>query len=253
VAPVLSDRERDGQPRVLGLVPARGGSKGVPRKNVRPLLGRPLLAYTADAALAARSLERVVLSTEDEEIAAVGLACGLDVPFARPPALARDETPMLDVVRHAVLWLEERGDRYDAVCLLQPTSPLRTAETIDACVALLERAAADAVVTTLPVPAEHHPDWSYFADGDGHLKLASGADEPVARRQDLRPAVHREGSVYVCRRDVLIEGGGLYGKRLVGYPVDPTGSVNVDNLEDWERAERLLLAREGRCAVSRAS
>ena len=110
---------------VVGIVPARGGSKGIPRKNIAPLLGKPLLAYTAEAALAARRLARVILSTDDDEIAEVGRRCGLEVLFMRPPELARDDTPMLPVVQHAVRWLEERGDRYDAVCLLQPTNPLR--------------------------------------------------------------------------------------------------------------------------------
>ena len=111
--------------RVLGIVTARGGSKGIPRKNIAPLLGKPLLAYTAEAALAAKHLTRTVLSTEDEEIASVGHACGLDVPFLRPAELARDETPTMPVLQDVVRKLEALGEFYEAVFILQPTNPLR--------------------------------------------------------------------------------------------------------------------------------
>jgi CMP-N-acetylneuraminic acid synthetase len=229
-----------GELKILGLVPARGGSKGVPRKNVRPLSGRPLLAYTADAALASRRLAEVVLSTEDEEIARIGRGLGLDVPFVRPEELARDDTPMLPVVVHALRWLEEHGRRFDAVCLLQPTNPLRRAEDIDGCIELLERERADAAVTVLPVPHEYNPHWTYLRCENGCIHLAMGERAPIPRRQDLPPAFHREGSVYVVRRDVVLEEGSLYGRFLVGYEMDASRSVNVDSLDDWDRAERLL-------------
>ncbi|MBA3454730.1 MAG: acylneuraminate cytidylyltransferase family protein [Deltaproteobacteria bacterium] len=225
---------------VLGVVTARGGSKGVPRKNIRLLGGKPLLAWTAEAALSARSLTKVILSTDDEEIAAIGRAAHLEVPFMRPPELAQDRTPTLAVLQHAVGWVEAQGERYDAVCLLQPTSPLRTAATIDGCIAKLVETGADAVVTVLRVPAEHNPHWVYFASVDGDLHLATGETEPISRRQDLPPAYHREGSVYVTQRDVLIEQSSLYGARVIGYEVDASTSVNIDSLEDWARAESLV-------------
>jgi CMP-N,N'-diacetyllegionaminic acid synthase len=202
-----------------------------------------LLAYTAEAGRASRLLTRLLLSTDDEEIARVGRGCGLDVPFLRPLELARDETPMLPVVIHAVQWLEERGERFDAVCLLQPTSPFRRAEDIDACLALLEEKKADAVVTVLPVPAEYNPHWVYERGAEGCLRLATGEAAPISRRQDLPRAFHREGSVYAVRRDVLIEEKSLYGRVLVGYELDPAESVNIDSPEDWLRAERMLLER----------
>jgi CMP-N-acetylneuraminic acid synthetase len=226
--------------RVLGLIPARGGSKGVPRKNIRPLAGKPLLAYTAEAALASRRLARVILSTEDDEIAAVGRSCGIEVPFLRPAELARDDTPSLPVVQHALGWLAERGASFDAVCLLQPTNPLRRAEDIDACIALFEQSNADAVITVLPVPAEYNPHWVYFQTADGRLQLSTGETTPIPRRQDLPAAFHREGSVYVTRVAVALERQSLYGERLLGYPISPERSVNIDTSADWERAERLL-------------
>ncbi|MBI1760321.1 MAG: acylneuraminate cytidylyltransferase family protein [Acidobacteria bacterium] len=225
--------------RVLGLIPARGGSKGVPRKNIKLLNGQPLLAYTSAAALAARRLTRVILSTDDPEIAEVGRACGLDVPFMRPAELAQDHTPTLPVVQHALRWLEERGEHYDAVCLLQPTSPLRRASDIDACIELLAERRADAVVTILPVPLEYNPHWVYFQDNEGALHLSTGETIPIPRRQDLPPAFHREGSIYVTRRSVIMEQDSFYGKYLLGYPVDPQFCVNIDDQKDWARAEAL--------------
>jgi CMP-N-acetylneuraminic acid synthetase len=215
--------------KVLGLIPARGGSKGVPRKNIKLLCGKPLLEYTAESALASRLLSRVILSTEDEEIAEAGLRCGLEAPFLRPRELAADDTPMLPVIRHALRWVEERGASFDAVCLLQPTNPLRRAEEID-----------DSVVTVLPVPAEYNPHWVYFQTGDGSLYLSTGEASPITRRQDLPPAFHREGSVYVTRRDVVMEGNSLYGSRLVGYRLETARSVNIDTAEDWQRAAVIL-------------
>lgn len=226
--------------RVLGLVPARGGSKGVARKNLRLLGGRPLLHWTADAALAAGLLSRVVLTTDDAEIAEAGRACGLEVPFMRPAELAADDTPTLPVVQHAVRTLEAAGDRFEAVCLLQPTSPFRNVTDIDACVRLLERGGADAVVTVLPVPEEHNPHWVYLRGANGLMHLATGESEPIPRRQLLPAAFHREGSVYVTRRDVIMERGSLYGSRVMGYEIEASRSVNIDDLADWARAEQLL-------------
>lgn len=226
--------------RVLGVVTARGGSKGIPRKNIRLLCGKPLLQYTAEAALAAHGLARVILSTDDEEIADVGRRCGLEVPFLRPAELARDDTPTVPVLQHAVRWLEEHGDRYDAICLLQPTNPLRRPKDIDGCIALLRDSGADAVVTMLPVPAEYNPHWVFFRGEDGAFRLSTGETTIIPRRQELPPAYHREGSVYVTRRDVLMHQNSLYGARLLGFIMEPEACVNIDTCDDWMRAEQML-------------
>ncbi|MEK7829877.1 MAG: acylneuraminate cytidylyltransferase family protein [Acidobacteriota bacterium] len=226
---------------ILGLIPARGGSKGVPRKNIRLLAGKPLLAYTAEAALASSRLTRVILSTDDEEIAEVGRGCGLEVPFLRPAELAEDTTPTLPVVQHAVRFLEAQGERFDAICLLQPTNPLRQTSDIDGCIDLLESAEANTVFTMLAVPAEHNPHWVYFRNADGSLQLSTGEAMPIPRRQNLPPAFHREGSVYVTRRDVVMIENSLYGARVIGFEIERSRSVNIDNMEDWAKAESLLL------------
>jgi CMP-N-acetylneuraminic acid synthetase len=239
--------------KVLGVIPARGGSKGVPRKNIRALAGRPLLQYTAQSALAAERLTRVVLSTEDTEIAEVGRRCGLEVPFLRPAELARDDTPTLPVLQHVVGALESMGERYDAVCLLQPTCPMRWSRDIDACIELLSQAEADSVVTLLPVPAEYNPHWVYFRGDDGFFRLSTGEANPVPRRQALPPAFRREGSVYVTRRDVLMRQNSLYGSKLAGYVIPASRSVDIDTPEDWERAEELLRSRAAAWSVERGA
>jgi CMP-N,N'-diacetyllegionaminic acid synthase len=231
---------------VLGLVPARGGSKGVPGKNGRDLLGRPLLAWTADSARRAELLDDVVLSTDDEALAALGASLGLEVPFLRPAELAADDTPMLAVVQHAVATLAEAGRTYDAVCLLQPTSPARPEGLVDTCLVRLadpERPCSS-VVTMVPVAAEHHPDWAWVDAPDGGVALAAGGADPVARRQDLRPAYRRDGSVYVVRTEVLAEGS-LYGGRVAAVLTDPASAVSIDEPEDWARAEDALRLLDG--------
>lgn len=222
--------------RVLGLVPARAGSKGVPGKNTRVLAGRPLLAHTAEAATAARSLDRLVLSTEDPAIAALGESLGLEVPFLRPAELADDTTPMLAVLQHALEALAD--DTIQVVCLLQPTCPFRAPGLIDRCVARLDESGADAVVTMVPVPAEHNPHWVYERGDDGRLRLATGETDPIGRRQDLPPAFHRDGSVYVWRA-AAIRAGRPYGDHLEAEVLDPTRTVNIDTPADWARAEAL--------------
>jgi CMP-N-acetylneuraminic acid synthetase len=239
--------------KVLGVIPARGGSKGIPRKNIRALAGKPLLQYTAESALAAKRLTRVVLSTEDAEIAEVGRRCGLEVPFLRPAELAQDNTPTLPVLQHVVGALEAVGQRYDAVCLLQPTSPMRWSQDIDACIELLTDAEADSVVTLLPVPAQYNPHWVYFRGDDGFFRLSTGEANPIPRRQALPPAFRREGSVYVTRRDVLMRQNSLYGSKLAGYVLAASRSVDLDTPEDWERAEELLRSRVAASSVERGA
>jgi CMP-N-acetylneuraminic acid synthetase len=230
--------------RVLGLIPARGGSKGILRKNIRLLCNRPLLEYTACAALNATTLSRVVLSTEDDEIANVGRQCGLEVPFLRPIELARDDTPTLPVVQHALQWLEAQSDRFDAMCLLEPTSPFRTAADIDACVKLFDETGADTVVSVIPVPDKYHPHRVLFKDEHDCLHSCLGNLKPILRRQDRPVAFCRDGSVYVTRREVIMEQHTLYGKVIRGFPIDPSRTMNIDSPSDWEIAETLVSRSE---------
>lgn len=229
--------------RVLGIIPARGGSKGVHRKNIRSLCGKPLLAYTVESALKSNKLTKTILSTDDSEIAEIGRSLGVDVPFMRPADLGRDAAPTFPVILHAVSQLESVGEFYDAICLLQPTNPLREAVDIDNCIELMETTNADSVISILPVPHMYNPKWVYWRSPEGAMTLSSGDSEPVNRRQDLPNAYHREGSVYLTKRNVLMDFGNLYGRNVRGYEIDEANSINIDTQQDWDRAEILIKGR----------
>jgi N-acylneuraminate cytidylyltransferase len=222
--------------RVLGVVPARGGSKGIPGKNVAPLAGRPLLAWTADAALRARRLTRVVLSTDDAGIAEVGRALGLDVPFLRPGSLAQDDTPTLPVLLHA---LDALPEPYDAVFILQPTNPLRRAADIDGAVDLLYRTGADSVIGFTDA-GERHPARMKALDADGRVQNPPFAEAfEGQRRQDLPRYWLRDGSVYVTRTATL-RAGSLAGADCRAWIIPRERAVAIDEPFDLWLAEQLL-------------
>ncbi len=232
--------ERLAHPAVLGIVPARGGSKGIARKNVRLLRGKPLIAYTSNAALGSKHLSRTVLSTDNPEIAEAGRAAGLEVPFFRPAELALDSTPMIEVVLHCIRWVQSQGERYDAICLLQPTSPLRSSDTIDRCISALWERDVDSVVSVRPVPQEYNPHWVYFEDAKGLLHLSTGESEPVSSRQKLPTAYHRDGSVFVAKTQAVFSYGSLYGKETVGVISPESEACDLDTEEQWELLEQRL-------------
>ncbi|MGH3104275.1 MAG: cytidylyltransferase domain-containing protein [Gaiellaceae bacterium] len=217
---------------VVGLIPARGGSKGIPGKNLAPLAGKPLIAWTIEAARASRTLTRVVVSTDDEEIAAVARQLGAEV-LARPGALAADDTPMLEVVRHA---LAELGST-DVLVLLQPTSPLRRPDHIDqALLVLLEDERRDAVVSVVEVPHRFRPGSLMELDG-GRLRRLS--EETAARRQDKPPVYARNGPAVLALRPERL-GDDLYGGDCRPYVMAPLDSIDVDGPDDLRLAELLL-------------
>ena len=224
---------------VLGLVPARGGSKGVPGKNVRPLAGHTLLEYTLRAARESSVLDRVILSTDSLEIADAGRRAGLEVPFMRPAALAADDTPMVPVIEHALGEIARHGWSPDIVVLLQPTSPLRRPEHIRDAVAMLRETEADSVVTVVELPRHLSPDYVMRIDG-GRLKPFLPEGARVTRRQDARPAYSRDGTVYAFRRSTIEQLGGIYGNDCRPLLIDTSDSLSIDSQADWDEAERRL-------------
>lgn len=231
---------------VLGLITARGGSKSIPRKNITLLAGKPLLAYTCEAALASRRLTRVVLSTDDEEIAEVGRGCGVEVPFLRPSELARDDTPSLAVVRHAVSSLREMYGFYpDVVVLLQPTSPLRRAQHIDDAMERMLETGAETVVSVIEVPHRFSP-YSIMENRDGWLLDFWQDPLPFNRyqRQQVPTLYARNGpAVLATRTDVIVNGDTLYGSRVAAYVMDTCDSVDIDDAFDLELVSWLLSRR----------
>jgi CMP-N,N'-diacetyllegionaminic acid synthase len=234
---------------VLAVIPARGGSKGVPGKNIRPLAGRPLLSWTIDAAQAAATPMRVIVSTDADDIAEVASRCGAEVPMRRPPELAQDDTAGVDPILHAVEWLD-RIERYrpDLVIVLQPTSPLRTAADIDAAVHLLRERGAGAVVSVAPTP--HHPAWMKRVTPDGELVDAFSSPDTLTVRQRLAPVYVINGAIYLVARDVLVERRSLYAAHTYAYVMPRERSIDIDTLWDFDLAE-FVLAR-GKASASAA-
>src|SRR5262245_17852976 len=227
---------------VLGLVPARAGSKGVPGKNVRPLAGHTLLEYTARAARESGALDRIILSTDSPEIAEAGRRAGLEVPFMRPASLAADDTPMVPVIQHALAEVARQSWSPEIVVLLQPTSPLRQPDHIRDAVNILRETGADSVVTVVEIPRHLSPDYVMRIEG-GRLKpfLPDGAR--MTRRQDARAAYSRDGTVYAFRRSTLERSGGIYGEDCRPLLIDACDSLSIDSPADWDEAERLLTRR----------
>jgi CMP-N-acetylneuraminic acid synthetase len=225
----------------LALIPARGGSRSLPRKNLLPLGGRPLIAWTVEHARQAPGLDRVVVTTDNEEIAAIARDYGAETPFMRPAELARDESPADDPVFHALAWLEEHeGYRPDYVMVLQPTSPFRTAEDIQNVLELARDRQADGVVSV--TQAEQHPYWMKQVTADGRLVDFMTTARPYLSRQEL-PAVYGvNGAIWLVRRSVLLETRAWYHERTYAYVMPPERSVDIDTAWDFRLAELMLQA-----------
>jgi CMP-N-acetylneuraminic acid synthetase len=227
--------------RVVGVIPARGGSKGIPGKNIKACAGKPLLAYTAEAALASRRLDRVILSTDDGRIARVGKKLGLEVPFLRPQSLASDRAPMAGVLQHLLKWLEGEDAAPEMLVLLQPTSPLRTARHIDEAVDLFRENKADTVVSVVPVPHQFTPG-SLMKVVAGRLRPLQGG--PLRLRRQDKPLLYaRNGPAILVTNTRVVRGGALYGKHVLGYEMSPMDSIDVDGPDDLALAAALLKAR----------
>jgi CMP-N-acetylneuraminic acid synthetase len=227
--------------RFLAIIPARGGSKGIPGKNLKMVAGRSLIAWTIAAARGAGALDRVVVSTDDEAIAAVARAEGVEV-VARPPELARDDTPTLPVLRHVVDRLAAEGYRPEAVMTLQPTSPLRTSRHIDEAAALfVSDPGADSLVSCVPVPHIFHPRSVMRLGTDGYLAPFLQGEQPT-RRQDKESTLARNGAaIYITRTERL--GDYVFGGRLLPYLMDAADSLDIDTPDDLVAADSALRAR----------
>ena len=241
-------------PTLLGVVTARGGSKSIPGKNLKLLHGKPLIAYPVEAARESGVFDRLILSTDDPEIAATARVLGCEVPFLRPADLARDDTPHLPVMRHALAWLDEHEHyRPDVVMILQPTAPMLRATHIRDALALLESSGADSVVGVTEVSPHNHPMRMVRVDATGIATLFLSGEplrRRIGRRQDLPAAWAINGVVYLFRRPVLFAPEpSLYGDRSVAYVMPRDASISIDEPRDWAEAERALdqlsIARPG--------
>ncbi|MCF6132672.1 acylneuraminate cytidylyltransferase family protein [Flavobacterium wongokense] len=225
--------------KILGLIPARGGSKGVPKKNIKLLGKLPLIEYTINSAKESSLLTQIVVSTDDEEIAIAAEVSGVKPSFVRPEEFAQDTSTSLEVVQHAIAFFESQNIFFDAVCLLQPTNPFRERGFIDKAIEKFKISNADSLVSVLEIPHEYNPHWAFEEATDGLLKIATGETHIIPRRQDLPKAFHRDGSVYITKTET-IKNGSLYGNTIAYIESNPQFHINIDTMKDWEKAEKLL-------------
>src|SRR3989344_4449898 len=224
--------------KILAIITARGGSKGIPGKNIKLLAGKPLLAYTIEAAHGSKLLTRTILSTDDEKIAAVGKQFEVDIPFMRPAELAQDQSKSIDVVQHALRWLKNNeGAEYDYLLILQPTSPCRTAEDIDACIQLAADTGADSVISEMIIPNFVPQKIHRIIDGriQPYFPDQPEGAMPV-RRQDLPQAYRRNAAIFLTKVSWIMKNN-LFGDDSRAYLMPLERSVDIDDPIDFELAE----------------
>ena len=227
--------------RILAVITARGGSKGLPEKNIRMLARKPLIVHSIDAALSlGDGLYRVIVSTDEDTIAAISREAGADVPFMRPPELAEDDTPSLPVVQHATRFVEEQaGGTMDWILLLQPTSPLRSSKDIAAALDMAIEHGPTAVISVVKAPDSHPMKLKVIVDN--LLKPFSPAWTEGIPRQDYSPPVFKtNGAIYLVRRNVLMEQNSLWGDRVLPFVMPRERSIDIDTELDFRVAASLF-------------
>jgi len=232
--------------KILALIPARGGSKGLPGKNIKPLLGKPLIAWTIEQAKASKYIDKIVVSTDDEKIAKVAMQYGAEVPFLRPKELAKDDSPTIDTVLHALNFFSNKGEVFDLIALLEPTSPLRDSEDIDRCIeSLVNRDDAESIVSVCKLEGAH-PEFNVIIDEKGFIRRFSdmSSNFNVLRRQDLSEIFFFEGTIYISKVPFLIRLKNFYHNKTLAYVVPRWKSIEIDEICDLICAEALMKAKQ---------
>lgn len=228
---------------ILGIIPARKDSKGIKGKNIKPLGGKPLIQYTFEAAKLSRKLTRIVLSTDSHEIADMGNKLGIEVPFIRPHKLALDTSRAAEYIIHCLDYFKKRENYIpDIVVLLQPTTPFRSSKDIDVCITRLLKSNADAVVSVSALPSKYHPAWQLYLDKKSRVFTftVESWNNLVPNRQMLPTTYIRNGAVYVFKASLFVKTKSIYGKNVLGYIMPEEKSVNIDDMNDWRKAESVL-------------
>lgn len=224
--------------QIVALIPARGGSKGVPGKNIKLFLGKPLIAWTIEQALASRYLDRIIVSTDDNKIAEISKQYGAEVPFMRPGVLATDRANSIDVVLHAIEWLEKNTVAAELMMLLQPTSPLRTCEDIDGAIDLLFERNAQAVISVCEV--EHHPYWTNILPPDGCMRDFLRPEVEKRNRQELPTFYRLNGAVYLGYREYITRQAGFFGSQTYAFVMPQYRSIDIDSEVDFKLGESIM-------------
>jgi len=219
---------------VLAVIPARGGSKGLLGKNILPLAGKPLIAWTIESAIESKYIDKCIISTDDQEIADISLKYGGDVPFMRPSELATDKASSIDVIIHTIEAIEEK---YDLIILLQPTSPLRNSFDIDNALELLENKHAGALVSMVEI--RHPVEWTARISGDLHIPELVTTLSKNTRRQDFEKRYELNGAIYISKLDLFIKQNSFISNHTIAYIMPPERSIDIDDKLDFDFAEYL--------------
>jgi CMP-N-acetylneuraminic acid synthetase len=233
--------------KILGIIPARKGSKGIPGKNIKIFSGKPLIAHTIESAVKSEVLDRVIVSTDSEEISKIAKDYGAEVPFIQPLEIAQDDTPMLDVVRYAADWLK-KNDKYvpTHIMILQPTAPLRQPFHIRESANLIKEANSDSVVSVTEIPDHYSPYKAMVINDKNFLELFNG--EPVSKRismrQNLGKSYRSAGMIFLFKTELIFrpDGPNFYGENVLPYIIEEKYVADIDSQNDWQEAERLFAA-----------
>jgi CMP-N,N'-diacetyllegionaminic acid synthase len=231
-----------GTSSVLGLLLARGGSKGLPGKNIRMLRGKPLVAWSVEAALASKYVDAVVISTDSNEIADVAVKYGSEAPFRRPASLASDTATSMDAILHALNWLSEHGRTFEYVALLEPTSPLREPTDIDQALETLSASTAQSIVSVCQA-ASIHPAFMYRLQPNGALAPYLSSDSKHLRRQDIEPLYFLDGTIYIAKTSTLPTLRTFYHEQTLGFEVPKWKSPEIDDEIDFLHVEAIMKHR----------
>lgn len=224
--------------QILAIIPARGGSKGLPGKNIRPLGGKPLIGWSIDAANQSQYIDSVTVNTDYPEIADISQKIGARIPFLRPEALATDSASSHDMIIHTIDWHERHGENYDLILLLQPTSPLRTAQDIDKAIELFFQQEAQAIVSVCP--CDHHPWWTNSLPDDSNMRDFLRPEVLKTNRQGLPTHYRLNGAIYMADIDFLRGNGSFFGPKTFALKMVKEHSVDIDDIVDFQLAELLL-------------
>ena len=242
---MFENRNKTEKKNIVGIIPARGGSKRLPLKNIKELAGKPLITYTIEEALKSKTLDRIIVSTDHDEIARISKEWGAEVPFKRPAHLALDTTHAPPIIRHTVKYLEETEDYVvDIVVILPPTSPLRKSEHIEEAIKKILKTDVDSVMSVCE--AVFPPWWMVKLKENGLLEpfIKSEIDYFCLESQELPKVYQPNGAIYVTKSDVLFEQGVIIGKRNAPIFMDDESSLDIDTLTDFKLAELIMEGRE---------
>lgn len=224
--------------KILTIIPARGGSKGIPGKNIKILGGKPLIGWSIESAIKSVKCGSIYVNTEDTEIAKVAESFGCKV-YIRPSELATDQSKSIDVVIEMLENLKSQGHVYDAICLVQATYPFRELDLLNRAIQKFEDTNADSLISVLPVPHHYNPHW-VFETHDDFLQIATGEKNIITRRQELPNAYHRDGAVYITKTEVILQKQSFFGDKLGFIETNEANYVNIDTIADWKLAEKIV-------------